>query len=163
MLYDVSRENAMPECRLEYILSYVLELKTPPEVIGSLPEGMRANFYFGGGTFEGPRMRGKVLPVGADYLLLRTDGIGVLDVRATFETHDGALIYVAYSGILETGPDGYERFLRNDLPPIMALRSAPRFHTANPGYAWLNRVQCIGVGQADLKENRVSYDVYAAP
>ena len=153
----------MPECRLEYVFSYVLELKTPPEVIGLVPEGIRANFYFSGGTFEGPRMRGNVLPVGADYLLLRTDGIGILDVRATFETHDGALIYAPYSGILDTGPDGYERFLRNELPRTMPLRNVPRFQTAHSAYAWLNRLQCFGIGQCDLEQNRVAYDLYTAP
>ena len=58
----------------------------------SVPEGIRANFYLDGGTIEGPRLQGKVLAVGADYLLLRSDGVGVLDVRATFEAADGALI-----------------------------------------------------------------------
>ena len=148
---------------LEYLMSYHLDVKTPPNVIGRVPEGIRSNFYFGGGSFAGPRLRGRVLPVGGDDLLLRNDGIGVLDVRATFETDDGALIYTAYSGVLETGIDGYERFLRNELPPVMPLRNAPRFHTSHPQYLWLNRLQCFGIGECDLANNRVSYNVYIAP
>ena len=157
------KPGSTPVPKLEYLLSYVLDLKTPPEVIGAIPEGIRANFYFSGGTFDGPRMRGKVLPVGADYLLLRRDGVAVLDVRATFETDDGALIYVPYSGILDAGADGYERFLRNELPATMPLRNTPRFHTAHASYEWLNRLQCFGIGEVDLSKNRVVYDVYIAP
>jgi hypothetical protein len=108
-------------------------------------------------------MRGKVLPVGADYLLLRRDGVAVLDVRATFETDDGTLIYVPYSGILDAGADGYERFLRNELPAIMPLRNTPRFQSAHASYEWLNRLQCFGIGEVDLSKNRVAYDVYIAP
>ena len=81
----------MPECKLEYLFSFSFGLKLPPEVIGPVPEGIRANFYLTGGSVEGPRLKGKVLPVGADYLLLRKDGVAVLDVRATFESEDGAL------------------------------------------------------------------------
>lgn len=153
----------MPECKLEYLFSFSFGLKLPPEVIGPVPEGIRANFYLTGGAVEGPRLRGKVLAVGADCLLLRKDGVGLLDVRATFESEDGALIYAPYSGILDAGPDGYERFLQNDLPPKMPVRNAPRFQTAHPDYAWMNRLQCFGVGECDLVENRVSYDIYAAP
>ena len=152
----------MPECKLEYLFSYSLDLKLPPEVIGVLPEGIRANFYLAGGSVDGPRLKAKVLPVGADYLLLRKDGICILDVRATFETEDGALIYTAYSGIGEAGPDGYEKFLANDFPQKFPLRNVPRYQTAHPEYAWLNRLQCYGVGEADLAASRVSYDVYAA-
>jgi hypothetical protein len=148
---------------MEYLVSYFLDVKTPPEVIGPVPEGIRVNFYFSGGSFAGPRLRGKVLPVGGDDLLLRTDGIGILDVRTTWETDDGALIHVPYSGILDAGPEGYERFLRNELPPIMPLRNAPRFQTSHPKYLWLNRLQCFGIGNVDLGQNRVSYDVYVAP
>lgn len=152
----------MPECNMDYLFSYSFDLKLPPEVIGVLPEGIRANFYLAGGSVDGPRLKAKVLPVGADYLLLRKDGICILDVRATFETEDGALIYVAYSGTAEAGPDGYEKFLADDFPLKLPLRNAPRFQTTHPDYAWLNRLQCFGVGEADLAASRVSYDVFAA-
>ncbi len=135
----------------------------PPEVIGVVPEGIRANFHLAGGSVDGPRLKAKVLPVGADFLLLRKAGICILDVRSTWETGDGALIYVAYSGIAEAGPDGYEKFLADAFPTKLPLRNVPRFLTSHPDYAWLNRVQCYGVGEADLAASRVSYDVYAAP
>ena len=153
----------MPECKLEYLFSFSFGLKLPPEQIGPVPEGIRANFYLDGGVIDGPRLKGKVLPVGADYLLIRKDGVGILDVRATFETDDGALIYAPYSGTIDAGPDGYQRTLDDNLPTKMPVRCAPRFQTAHEDYVWLNRLQCFGVGECDLGANRVSYDVYAAP
>ena len=73
------------------------------------------------------------------------------------------MIYAPYAGIIDAGPDGYERMLKNDLPPKMPVRNAPRLLTSHPDYEWLNRLQCFGVGECDLVENRVSYDVYTAP
>ncbi len=98
---------------------------------------------------------------GGDWLTLRKDGVGILDVRATMETHDGALVYTAYSGVVDIGEDGYERFLRGDLPTIAQLRIVPRYYTTHPEYQWLNRVQCLGIGQSDLARSQVSYDIYA--
>ena len=151
----------MFDYELEHIFSYTATLKTPPEVIGPIPEGIRANFYVTGGTVSGPKVNGKILPVGGDWLTLRKDGVGILDVRATMETDDGALIYTAYSGVLDFGEDGYESFLNQDLPDIGKLKIAPRYYTAHLGYQWLNRIQCIGIGQSVLSRSEVSYDIYA--
>ncbi|MGE0104940.1 MAG: DUF3237 domain-containing protein [Blastocatellales bacterium] len=146
---------------LEHIFSYTASLKNPPEVIGPLPEGIRINFYVTGGTVTGPKLEGRILPVGGDWLTLRKDGVGILDVRATMETQDGALIYTAYSGIIDFGEDGYDRFLRRELPPTAELRIAPRYYTAHPSYQWLNRLQCVGIGRSDSTRSEVSYDIYA--
>lgn len=94
-------------------------------------------------------------------MTIRTDGVGILDVRATFQTHDGALIYTDYSGVVDVGEDGYQKFLRQDLPPFLSLRIVPRYHTAHPEYMWLNRIQCPGIGEVDMARLEVRYDVYA--
>jgi len=145
---------------LEHIFSYTATL-APPEVVGPVPEGIRANFHVTGGDVKGPKVYGKLRPVGADWLLLRTDGVGILDVRATIETREEALIYVAYSGVGDVGEDGYDRFLRGELPPTVQLRVVPRFLTAHPDYQWLNRLQCLGIGEFNAERVEASYDVYA--
>ena len=147
---------------IEHLFSYTVSLRMPPEAIGPVAEGIRANFYLTGGEVRGPRCAGKVLPVGADWLLIRKDGVGIVDVRATMEMQDGALVYTAYTGVLDLGPDGYQAFLNGALPPRIPVRTAPRFQTAHPAYAWLNRVQAYGIGEVDLASASVSYDVYAA-
>src|ERR1017187_5684962 len=101
----------MIQPNFEHIFSYTVSLKMPPEVIGPVAEGIRVNFYLAGGEISGPRGAGKLLPVGADWLLIRKDGIGLVDVRATLEMHDGALVYAAYTGVLDPGLNGYDAFL----------------------------------------------------
>ena len=69
-----------------------------PYEIGVLPQGRRRIIPIQGGEFEGPRIRGQVLPFGADWMLIRPDGVVVIDVRATLQTDDDALIHMRYSG-----------------------------------------------------------------
>jgi len=157
----MSTGKIINECNLEHICHMRGGLRNSPEIIGETPEGIRVNFYVTGGDITGERLNGKVLPVGGDWLTLRRDGVGILDVRATLETDDGALIYLSYTGILETGEDGYQHFLAGNLPKAPTIRGAPRFLTAHPDYHWLNRLQCINVGGADLEDYIVSYDIYA--
>jgi hypothetical protein len=146
---------------LEHIWSLWATLRQPFEVIGETPQGLRINAYVTGGELSGPRLRGKILPVGADWLTIRTDGVGILDVRATMETHDGALIYAEYPGVMDLGPDGYQRIVSGNPPAKAAIQAVPRFLTSHPAYLWLNRLQCLYVGMADFATSTVSYDAYA--
>src|SRR5881275_3795932 len=75
----------------------------PPQRLGVVPHGTRVIAPITSGTFEGPRLRGKVLPGGADWTLLRPDGVLELDLQLTLETEDGALIRLSSFG-LRHGP-----------------------------------------------------------
>ncbi len=99
---------------LEHLFSYSAQLH-PPKIIGPVAEGIRANFYVASGEVSGPRVQGILRPVGGDWITVRSDGVGILDVRATVETHDNALIYLCYSGVADLGPDGYQNFGRGEL------------------------------------------------
>jgi hypothetical protein len=146
--------------RLEPLMTYSADL-LPAVAVGPGPYGNRLVFEVSGGTFEGPRLRGRLLTGGGDWLLLDGEGIGHLDVRATFETDDGALIYVQYFGRLEVtdavmaalGGQGETRF------GDQHFFSQPRFETGDERYRWLNRV--IAVGQGRVLPNRVEYQVFA--
>ncbi len=151
----------MLEYNLEHLFSYNATLD-PPEVIGPLPEGgVRVNLYVTGGEVNGPKVYGKLRPVGGDWLFLRPDGVGILDVRATIETREEALIYTTYTGVGDLGEDGYERFLQGELPSTTSLRIVPRLQTAHPDYLWLNRLQCLGIGEFNAERLEVRYDLYA--
>ncbi|SFF67895.1 Protein of unknown function [Fontimonas thermophila] len=133
----------------------------PPEVIGPVAEGIRVNFWLTGGEARGPRIHGKLRAEGADFFTLRTDGVGVLSVRTVIETHDGALIDLAYEGLSDLGRDAYARFLAGDLPQRLELRMQPRLRSAHPAYADLARRLYVGVGVGQIDALSVSYDVYA--
>ncbi|MBX3015159.1 MAG: DUF3237 domain-containing protein [Caldilineaceae bacterium] len=146
--------------QLEHLFSYSAQLH-PPEIIGPVAEGLRANFYVASGEVSGPRVVGVLRPVGGDWITVRTDGVGILDVRITIETQDQALIYLAYSGVADIGPDGYQRFGRGELPPRISLQAGMRTQTAHPAYQWLNRLQCLNIGEVDSARLVARYDVYA--
>ena len=94
-------------------------------------------------------------------MTLRTDGVGLVDVRATIKTHDNALIYTAYSGVMDFGKDGYEKLPKGEVPPVVSIHVTPRCYTSHPKYQWLNRIQCVGIGQSDMSRSEVAYDIYA--
>lgn len=145
---------------LEHLFSFTGTLDLPV-AIGPVPEGIRLIFPITGGEVTGPKVRGRVLHNGGDWLTTRRDGVSILDVRGTIETSDGALIYMFYSGVSDLGPDGYDKASRGELPEKLLLRTNPRFLTAHPAYEWMNRVQCIGIGESVTAELKVGYDVYA--
>lgn len=112
---------------------FTLQLDTPgPRDLGFTQLGTRVIFPISGGAFEGERLRGKVLPGGADWTLRRPDGGLELDLRVTLETDDGALIHFTFSGLRDDSR-GY-------------FHTLPRFETAAPNYAYLNRVIAVGTG-----------------
>jgi hypothetical protein len=146
---------------LEHIMSYKA-LLGPPEIIGPTPDGLRMNVYVTGGEVSGPNIQGKILPVGGDWFTLRPDGMGVLDVRATIETNDGALIYVSYHGVTDLGEAAYDRYLKGEITPQeQYVRSNPKVSTAHSNYVWLNRLFCLGIGKIAADVSEIIYDVYA--
>jgi hypothetical protein len=146
---------------LEHIFSYSASLNPEFEVIGPTPEGLRVNLYATGGEVTGPKLQGQLLPVGGDWLTIRPDGVGLLDVRLTIKTHDDALIYMTYQGLGDLGEEGHQRFLDGDPVTRFPIHIVPRFLTSHPDYLWLNRLQCVSIGEGDLTVPKAAYDVYA--
>lgn len=117
--------------------------------IGAGPLGARAVFPVSGGSFEGRRLKGRVLPDGADWVTWRSDGAMVIDVRTALETDDGAVIALTYQGLaVGRTPDATARFSRREPVPFEDLyaRTTPRFETSDPRYAWLNQVVAVANG-----------------
>src|SRR5207244_3561520 len=86
-----------PEIKTEFLFKITLEV--PPLLdLGETCYGRRRIARIAGGSFEGPKLKGEVLPGGGDWLLLRRDGVLQLDVRLTMQTHDQQLIYMTHRG-----------------------------------------------------------------
>ncbi|HYY61230.1 MAG TPA: DUF3237 family protein, partial [Burkholderiales bacterium] len=83
--------------RLEPLLRAEITLAAPQE-LGETPHGRRRIIAITGGSFRGERLAGRVLPGGADWQVLRADGVAELDARYTLETDDRVLIYVSNFG-----------------------------------------------------------------
>ena len=119
-----------------------------PQRIGAVPHGTRVTAPIAGGHFEGPRLRGKVLPGGGDWTLLRGDGVLELDLRVTLETDDGALIHLASFGLRHGPPEIIAALARGETvdPATYYFRTTARFETAHPKYAFLNRLLAASAG-----------------
>jgi hypothetical protein len=119
-----------------------------PEKIGAVPLGTRVIAPISSGRFEGPRLRGKVLPGGGDWTLLRADGVLELDLRLTLETDDGALIHMASFGLRHGQPDVIAALARGERvdPSAYYFRTTPRFETGDPKYTFLNRLLAVSSG-----------------
>ena len=116
--------------------------------LGTGPLGRRRIIPITGGKFEGERLSGRVLPGGADWQVIRPDGVADLDARYTLETGDGALIYVRNKGYRHGPEDVIRRLAAGEAvdPKLYYMRTTPWFETGDARYAWLNRIVCVGTG-----------------
>ncbi len=162
-------ENVPPRRRsdrtspnLEYLASIRVPLREP-EIVGVTPGGLMVNWFWSPneGSVTGLKARAKVRKDGGDWMIIRRDGIGVMNVRATVETEEGAILFASYQGSCDFGENGYENFLAKRWPAIAPTRTAPRIETAHPDYLWLNRLQCAGIGEVRMRELIYAYDLYA--
>jgi hypothetical protein len=149
----------MLELKSEFLCELVGDLEDPQQ-IGMTPKGIRMIYPIVGGTVKGPKLSGEVLSFGADWLVIRSDGVGELDVRATMRTDDGELIYAAYRGILKIDPEIMGRIQNGeDIDPSQYyFRTTPVLETGSEKYSWLNQIICVGIGK--VEKNRVRYSVY---
>jgi hypothetical protein len=138
----------MPEIKTELLFKIVLEVPSILD-LGETPYGRRRIARVGGGTFEGPKMKGRVLDGGGDWLLLRRDGVLQLDVRQTLETDDKQHIYMTYRGYRHGPKDVIDRLNRGEAvdPGLYYFRTTPNFETASEKYAWLNGICSIATGE----------------
>ena len=120
----------------------------PARNLGETPLGRRRIIGITGGSFSGRRLSGKVLPGGADWQLIRADGVACLDARYTLECGDGALIYVNNKGLRHGSKEAMERLSRGEEvdPALIYTRTTPCFETSDARYAWLNKIVCVGTG-----------------
>jgi uncharacterized protein DUF3237 len=138
----------MAEIRTRHLMTMSLGV-SGMQVVGATPGGNRRIGLVSGGTFQGERLRGRVLPGGADWLMVRSDGSTTLDVRLVLETDDKAAIGMTYRGMRHGPAAVIERLNRGEAvdPSEYYFRIAIGFETSAPAYDWLNRIIAIGSGR----------------
>ena len=100
--------------------------------IGGVPHGTRRTAPLSGGTFEGPRLRGTIVPgISADWQLLRSDGVLEMDLRFVLRTDDDALISMSSFGMRHGPPEIIAALGRGETvdPATYYFRTMPRFET----------------------------------
>lgn len=133
-------------------LEFAFEVKVQvadPTIIGKVRAGERRIIDILGGTFEGPRLRGKVLPGGADWQLIGEDGFTNIDARYTLETSGGHLIYVSNIGIRHASEETMRRLNSGQEvdPSLVYFRAVPTFETSAGELDWLTRSLFISSGE----------------
>jgi hypothetical protein len=121
----------------------------PATEVGQTPHGLRRIIPILSGTFSGPRLSGKVLGGGADWQVVRPDGVAEIEARYTLETDDGALIYVRNPGIRAASKEVTDRLVRGEKcdPSEYYFRTRPVFETGAPQYQWLHRIIAVCAGE----------------
>jgi len=128
--------------------------------LGQGPLGERRVIELTGGTFEGPEMRGTVLTGGADWQIVRSDGVIDLDARYALKEARGGVIRVVSQGYRHGPPEVLAALGRGETVDASKyfFRSIMRFETGAPELAWLNKT--IAVATAERKARRVELKAY---
>lgn len=120
-----------------------------PFVMPDCPSGTRIIVEVSDAVMEGERLNGKQKGVAAaDWMTLSAAMIGTLDVRALFETNDGALVFTTYRGRVDMSKG----------PGTAPIYTAPLYETGDERYAWLNAVQAVAKGTLDGQN--LTYEIY---
>lgn len=142
--------------------AFLLRVTVAPALeLGETPAGRRRVVPITGGTVEGPRLAGRVLPGGADWQIVRPDGCTELEARYTLEAEDGALISVVNRGLRHGPPEVVARLMAGEPvdPAAYYFRCTPAFETAAPARQWLTRTVFLGSGAR--RPDTVEIAVYA--
>jgi hypothetical protein len=118
-----------------------------------LPYGAGQRVWAGvtGGTIDGERLKGKVTRAGGDWLEVVPDGFAHADVDIQFQTQDGALIHVSYTGLSELSPEVQAVIAGGDTPTNYGdtyFFVHVRMETGDERYSWVNQTAFVGQGRA---------------
>lgn len=121
----------------------------PALELGETTAGRRRIIPITGGTIDGPRLSGRVLPGGADWQIVHSDGCAELEARYTLEAQDGALISVVNRGLRHGPPEVVAKLIAGEPvdPGLYYFRCTPVFETAAPAHRWLTRSVFTATGE----------------
>ncbi|TLW92192.1 DUF3237 domain-containing protein [Saccharomonospora piscinae] len=150
----------IPELGLDRLARVSVELDEILTV-GPIHGGVRRVVPITGGRIDGDRLSGEILSGGADWQLVHDDGSTTIDTRYTARTHDGALVYLATSGVRHGPEDVLRRLFGGEPvdPREYYFRIGVRLETGDERYSWLNRT--VFVASAARFADAVVYDLYA--
>jgi len=139
---------------LEFAFRISVDLTAGVQELGNTGKGIRKVVPITGGTFEGPNIKGRVIPGGYDWQLLRFDEIVEVDARYMLQTDGGDLITLRNTGLRHGPPEVMQRLAKGEEVDASEyyFRSIPLFETGNPELAWLMRSIFIATGIRKAKQ-----------
>ena len=133
---------------LTFLASISVQVGQPIEV-GQTPGGLRRIIPILGGRVEGPELRGRVLPAGADFQLLRSATLTELEAKYAVETDSGERLYVNNFGLRSGSEEDIAALMRGEQvdPARIYFRCTPRIEAPDGGaWAWLSSRILVGAG-----------------
>ena len=121
----------------------------PAVEVGPVPLGRRRVIPITGGSVGGPKLSGTILAGGADWQLIRPDGVAEIDARYTLRADDGTLIGVTNKGVRHGPDDVMKRLAAGEAvdPAAYYFRTTPVFEAAAGKHDWLNRAVFVASGE----------------
>jgi hypothetical protein len=143
---------SMSEIKTEFLFTITLEFDI--HILGDTPYGIRRIGRLITGSFEGPKLKGSVLPGGGSWSILRRDDVLEIEVRITLETDDKQHIYMHWKGLRHGPREVIDRLNRGENvdPATYYFRTTPYFETSSKKYDWMNRICSIAAGSRKVNE-----------
>jgi hypothetical protein len=152
--------SRLPDPRLDLV--YRLEATVgDPQDVGQISAGHLRIVPLTGGTFNGPELRGTLLPgASADWQTVLPDGTALGDVRYTLETERGDLLYVQSQSVRHGSKEVLERLGRGEDVDARdyTFRGTVKIEAASANLDWLSRGIFVSVG--GRQSGSVIYEVY---
>lgn len=133
-------------------LEFVFEVRArvdPPLELGEAGGLKRRIVPVGGGTVDGPRLKGEVIPGGADWQAIRADGLTQILARYVIRAEDGTMISVENKGVRRAAPETMRKLLAGERvdPSLVYFRAAPTFEVGPGPHAWLTENLFVSAGK----------------
>lgn len=121
----------------------------PAVVVGDTPHGTRRIIPITGGRVTGPNIQGEIIKGGADWQIVRKDGVAELEAHYQFKTDDGTVIYIKNVGVRVATPEIASKIAKGEHvdPSQYYFRTTPRFEAPAGKYAWINDTIFVCTGE----------------
>jgi len=151
-------ERTMPQIQTEFL--FTIDLVFEFCVLGDTPYGIRRIARLKSGNFDGPKLKGTVLPSGGAWTLVRRDDVLDIEVRLLLETSDKHQIYMHWRALRDVPTDVTDRLRRGENvdPGTYYFRATPYFETGSDKYGRMNRICAVASGS--LATNARTLDVF---
>lgn len=116
-----------PELTIDLVARLEVRISEPIDA-GVTPAGHRRVIPITGGTVTGPRITGEVLGIGADWSVVRGDGVAAVTAKYLIRTGDGVVLTVTNTGAFTA----------------QGIVTTPRIEAPDGPYSWLNDAVLVG-------------------
>jgi hypothetical protein len=136
---NIMHSQVPPTPKLDFVCELNVKLK-PPIVVGETPHGLRRIIPIIGGTFSGPSIKGEILDGGADWQIVRSDGVAELEAHYQIKTDDGVVIYIKNTGLRVASPEVAARIGKGEAvdPSEYYMGTTLKFAAPKGKYEWMN-------------------------